>query len=250
MNTRIAVITGGSRGLGRATALKLADRGIDVLLTYRSAEVEAREVVDAVRAKGRRAAAFRLDVGDTRAHDAFVGALKQQLEQWGVKTLDYIVSNAGIANGSAFADTTEAQLDELFTTNFKGPFFLIQKLLPVIADGGRIVTMSTGLTRYTFPGQAAYAASKAAVEVMTRYLAAELGPRRITVNVVAPGGIVTEVGGGIMLDPGTQQYVAAHTAFGRVGQPDDVAGVVASLLSADNGWVTGQRIEVTGGFAL
>lgn len=250
-NAPIALITGGSRGIGRSSALILAERGIDCILTYVSSEKEASDVVQAVRDKGRKAAAVRLDVGKVATFDAFVADLTKQLARlWSRDTLDFLVNNAGSGGFGAFADTSEATFDELVDVHFKGPFFLTQKLLPLLARGGRIVNVSTGVTRYTYPGVSVYAAVKSALEALTRALALELGPRGISVNAVAPGGIVTDFGGGYLRDEQLQKTVAQDTPLGRVGQPEDVAGVIASLLSTDTRWITGQRLEVTGGYRL
>ena len=249
--TPIALVTGGSRGIGRSTALALADQGTDVLLTYVTAEAEAHAVVAAIEARGRRAVALRLDLTRLDELGAFVSRVREALERMGGRTsLDFLVNNAGVGGYAPFATTSEATFDELVALHFKGPFFLTQKLLPLLADGGRIVNVSTGLARYVHPGLSVYAAVKGALEVLTRALAVELGPRRITVNTVAPGGIATDFGGGVMRDPGLQEVVAAETPLGRIGEPGDVAGVIAALLSPGTRWVTGQRIEVTGGYRL
>ncbi len=249
----IALITGGNRGLGRNTAQHLAARGVDVVITYRSNPAEADEVVAGLAEQGRRtAAALRLDVGQIETFDAFAGELRRLLdEQWGRTDLDFLVNNAGIGTYAPFADTTEKDFDELLDVHFKGVFFLTQKLLPMIVDGGRIVNLSTGLTRFVGAPTSAYAAMKGAVEVLTRYQAQELGPRRITVNAVAPGPTATDfAGGGLREDEQLRAGLAANTALGRVGEPDDIGGAIASLLTGDNGWVTGQRIEVSGGTRL
>lgn len=250
-NQLIALVTGASRGIGKSTALALADRGIDVIGTYVSAEKEASDVVSAIRKRGRRATALRLDLSKVESFDAFVAEARTKLAAtWSRETFDFLVNNAGVGGFSPFAETSEAAFDQLVDVHFKGPFFLTQKLLPLIVDGGRIVNLSTGLARYVYPGVAVYAAAKGAIEVLTRALAVELGPRRIAVNVVAPGGIATDFGGGAMRDPALQNAVAAETPLGRMGEPEDVAGVIVSLLGPDMGWVTGQRIEVTGGYRL
>lgn len=247
----IALITGGSRGLGRSMALQLADRGVDVILTYRTSEKEAREVAAQVEARGRKAAVLPLDASRSGGFSAFATQVKAALERvWKRGRFDYLVNNAGNGIQASFADTTEAQFDEMLNVHLKTPFFLSQQLLPLISDGGRILNVSSGLARYTFPGSAAYAVMKGGVEVLTRYMAAELGPRRISVNVIAPGGIETDFGGGVMRDAGLQKFVVSETALGRVGMPDDIGGVVAMLLAPETGWLTGQRIEVTGGFKL
>ncbi|MBL8956199.1 MAG: SDR family oxidoreductase [Myxococcaceae bacterium] len=247
----IALITGSSRGIGRSIALALAQRGTDVVVTYVSAEAEAHEVARLVREQGRKAAVLRLDVSQTGTFAGFVTQLRETLKTvFGGDRLDHLVNNAGVGGWAPFADVTEQAFDALFAANVKGPFFLTQKLLPLLADGGRIVNVSTGLTRYTLAGLSVYAATKGALEVLTRSLAVELGPRRISVNTVAPGGIVTDFGGGAMKDPALQKTVAAETPLGRIGVPEDIAGIVASLLSPDTAWVTGQRIEATGGYRL
>jgi NAD(P)-dependent dehydrogenase (short-subunit alcohol dehydrogenase family) len=248
-STPIALITGGSRGLGRDMALKVAERGSDVILTYRSNQAEAAEVVKQIEKLGRRAIALVLDIGRTSTLDAFVDQVRSTLQQqWQRDRFNYLVNNAGVGLHAAFAETTEAQFDEVLNIHFKGPFFLTQKLLPLLADGGRIVNISTGLARFSMPGFSAYAAMKGAMEVLTRYQAKELGVRGIAVNIVAPGAIETDFNGGAVRD-NTQlnKMVASQIALGRVGKPEDIGGVVASLLSPDMGWINAQRIEVSGG---
>ena len=249
-HARISLVTGGSRGIGRATALALADQGNDVLITYLSDEAAARAVVSELSGRGRRAAALRLDVAAVGTFAAFADSLRQRLRAWDREKLDDLVNNAGMGGYAPFDATTEAAFDALFAVHVKGPFFLTQTLLPLLQEGGRIVNVSSGLSRYVYPGFAAYSAAKGAIDVLTRALAVELGPRRIAVNVVAPGGIATDFGGGAMRDPELQKHVAAETPLGRIGQPEDIAGVVASLLSPQTRWITGQRIEVTGGYRL
>ena len=249
--TSIALITGVSRGIGKSTALALAERGIDVIGTYVASEGEANDVVQAIRKKGRKAVALRLDLTKTETFDGFVTGVKQQLARvWSRERIDFLVNNGGSGGFSTFAETSEATFDLLVGVHFKGPFFLTQKLLPVLADGGRIVNVSTGVTRYTFPGVSAYAAVKSALETLTRALALELGPRRIAVNAVAPGAILTDFGGGYLREAGFQKVVVAETTLGRVAEPEDEADLIASLLSPDTRWVTGQRIEATGGYRL
>jgi NAD(P)-dependent dehydrogenase (short-subunit alcohol dehydrogenase family) len=253
MNTNpIALVTGASRGLGRNTAMKLAARGVDVILTYRSRADEAQAVVAEIGRLGARAVALPLDVGDSRAFPAFAQAVREHLRAtWQRERIDYLVNNAGIGIHAPFAETTEAQFDELMNIHLKGTFFLTQALLPLIADGGRIVNISTGLARFALPGYAAYAAMKGGIEVLTRYLAKELGPRGIAVNVVAPGAIETDFGGGTVRDnAGLNQFIAAQTALGRVGQPDDIGDAIATLLLPQNRWINAQRIEVSGGMFL
>ncbi|GEJ58414.1 SDR family NAD(P)-dependent oxidoreductase [Anaeromyxobacter diazotrophicus] len=250
--TPIALITGGSRGLGRSMALHLAERGVDVILTYRAAAGQAGEVRDRIRALGREAVALPLDVSDGASFDAFANEVSAQLERtWERPRFDFLVNNAGTSLHAGLAETTPAQLDAIYGVHFKAPFLLTQRLLPLIADGGRILNVSSGLTRMTFPGSAAYGAMKAAVEVLTRYMAKELGPRRITANVIAPGAIATDFSGGrVRDDPEVNRMVASVTALGRVGLPDDIGGAVALLLSPEGAWINGQRIEVSGGMGL
>ncbi|MVW71099.1 SDR family NAD(P)-dependent oxidoreductase [Bordetella sp. 15P40C-2] len=250
--TTISLITGASRGLGRNTALSIAKRGGDVVLTYRSQEQEAQAVVEEIQALGRQAIALRLDTGNVASFVAFAESLRAALrENWSRDTIDHLVNNAGHGDYATIDQLTEAQFDGLVNVHFKGVFFLTQTLLPIIADGGRIINLSTGLTRFSAPGYSVYAAAKGAVEVLTRYMAKELGPRGIAVNTVAPGAIETDFGGGVVRDnPELNRQFAAMTALGRVGVPDDIGPMIASLLSADNRWVTAQRIEVSGGQAI
>lgn len=247
----LTLITGGSRGLGRNMALAVARQGHDVLITYRSQQAEAAAVVAEIEALGQRAAALPLDVGQSESFDAFASAVRAQVSAWNRERFDHLVNNAGMGVHAGFAETTREQFDALVDVHFKGPFFLTQTLLPLIADGGRIVNISSGLARFALPGYAAYAAMKGAMEVLTRYQAKELGARGIAVNIVAPGAIETDFGGGAVRDNAQlNAFVASQTALGRVGQPDDIGGVVASLLSPANGWVNAQRIEASGGMFL
>ncbi|MBS0465572.1 MAG: SDR family oxidoreductase [Proteobacteria bacterium] len=248
----IALITGGSRGLGRSMALHLARAGSDVILTYRSNRAEADAAVAQIEAAGRRAVALQLDVGDIAAFEGFAARVCEALAaHWQRERFDHLVNNAGVGVHSPIEKTTQAQFDELMNVHFRGVFFLTAKLLPLIADGGRIVNVSSGLTRFAYPGYAAYAAMKGAIEVFTRYLAVELGPRRIAVNTLAPGAIATDFGGGVVRDnAGVNAAIAAQTALGRVGEADDVGGAVAALLSSGGRWINGQRIEVSGGIHL
>ncbi|AMM23997.1 SDR family NAD(P)-dependent oxidoreductase [Variovorax sp. PAMC 28711] len=250
--TPIALVTGASRGLGKNTALHLARRGVDVILTYRSGADEAAAVVKEIEALGRRAVALQLDVSVSATFDGFVAEVTQALARvWQRDRFDYLVNNAGIGIHASFAETTEAQFDTLMAIQLKGPFFLTQKLLPLVDDGGRIVNISTGLARFALPGYAAYASMKGGIEVLTRYLAKELGPRGISVNVVAPGAIETDFGGGVVRDNAQMNaMVASQTALGRVGLPDDIGGAISMLLQPDNRWITGQRIEVSGGMFI
>jgi NAD(P)-dependent dehydrogenase (short-subunit alcohol dehydrogenase family) len=250
-NTKIAIVTGGSRGLGRNTVLHLAKRGVDSIFTYNSNRAEADKVVAAVAETGRNAVAFQLDTGNISAFDAFVQSVREALGNLGAERFDFLVNNAGTSHHNSFEKTTEQELDSLYQVHFKGVFFLTQKLLPLLNDGGRIVNVSSGLTRIAIPGSSPYASMKGAVEVLTRYLAKELGPRGIAVNTVAPGAIATDFSGGMVRDnPEINKRVTEMTALGRVGEPDDIGPMIASLLSDDNRWVNGQRIEVSGGMAL
>lgn len=248
----IALITGGSRGLGRNMAKHLARGEMDLIVTFRESAERAREVVKDAESVGARAVALQLDVADIASFGAFAEAVKTELEaRFERQRFDYLVHNAGFGMHASVLDTTEAQFDALMGVHLKGPFFLTQKLAPLLNDGGRILNVSTGLARFTLPGFGAYAAMKGAVEVLTRYQAAELGARRISVNVIAPGAIETDFGGGMVRDnPQVNEMVASMTALGRVGLPDDVGGAVALLLSPRAGWINGQRIEVSGGQRL
>lgn len=249
---KIALVTGGSRGLGKNTVLALAKQGVDVIFTYHSQQQEADSVVAEAIALGVQAASLQLDVGQAASFAGFAERLQQLLgEQWQRERFDFLVNNAGIGVHASFAETSEAQFDLLMNIHLKGTFFLTQALLPLINDGGRIVNLSTGLTRITYPGYSAYAAMKAAIEVLTRYQAKELGARGIAVNVVAPGAIETDFGGGKVRDnEQLNQQIAAMTALGRVGVPDDIGPAIASLLSDSNRWVNAQRIEISGGQML
>ena len=247
----LTLITGGSRGLGRNMALAVARQGHDVLITYRSQQAEAAAVVAEIEALGQRAAALPLDVGQSDTFDTFAEGVRAQLAVWNRDRFDHLVNNAGMGVHAGFAETTRAQFDALVDVHLKGPFFLTQALLPLIADGGRIINISSGLARFALPGYAAYAAMKGAMEVLTRYQAKELGARGIAVNIVAPGAIETDFGGGAVRDNAQlNAFVASQTALGRVGLPDDIGGVVASLLSPANRWVNAQRIEASGGMFL
>lgn len=255
-NTKIALVTGASRGLGKNTALALAKKGVGVIVTYRSSEAEANSVVSEIEAMGSKAVALQLDTSDTKTFDSFVGQVKQSLQdKWHTEQVDFLVNNAGIGIHKPFAETTEDDFDRLMNIHFKGVFFLTQKLLPLLKDGGRIVNLSSGLARFTLPGYSAYASMKGAIEVLTRYMAKELGHRQIAVNVVAPGAIETDFAGGAVRDnPEINNFLASQTALGRVGLPNDIGGAlakltegIAALLSEDNRWVNAQRIEVSGG---
>ena len=247
--TTISLVTGGSRGLGRNTAVSIARRGGDVILTYRHGADAAKGVVAEIEAMGRKVVALPLDVSDGASLPAFAASVRAALsETWQRDSFDHLVNNAGQGDMASFAETTEAQFDALFSTHVKGVFFLTQTLLAILADGGRIINFSSGLTRVSFPGFSAYSAAKGAVEVLTIYMAKELGSRGITANTVAPGAIETDFLGGAVRDvPDLNKRFAEMTTLGRVGLPDDVGPMVASLLGPDHRWVTGQRIEVSGG---
>lgn len=250
--TRIALITGASRGLGRNAALKLAEAGVDVLLTYKGNDTEAHAVVKQIEALGRRAVALQLDVGNSKSFAAFAERVTAELAKvWQRNKFDYLVNNAGIGAHASIMETTEEQFDSMYNIHLKGTFFLTQKLLPLLEDGGRIVNTSSGLARFSLPGYTAYAAMKGGIEVLTRYMAKELGPRGITVNTIAPGAIETDFGGGAVRDnPQINAQIAGITALGRVGVPDDIGGAIMALLSDGNRWLNGQRIEVSGGIYL
>ena len=251
-DTKIALITGGNRGLGRASALALATSGTDVVLTYRSNRDEATAVVKEIEGRGRKAVALQLDTTAFATFDGFVDTLRAALkEKWQRDTVDHLVNNAGVAANTPLGETTAETIDTLVDVHFKGVFLLTQALAPLIADGGRILNTSSGLARFTGPGYSVYGSMKAAVETLTRYWAQELGPRGITVNVVAPGAIATDFGGGYIRDNAqAREAMAARAALGRVGEPDDIGALVAALLVDGTHWVTGQRIEASGGTLL
>jgi NAD(P)-dependent dehydrogenase (short-subunit alcohol dehydrogenase family) len=246
--SKTALITGGSRGIGRSTALVAAARGTDIILTYREGAGPAREVVAEVERAGQKAIALPLDVAAPATFPAFAARVRTTLADWGRERFDFLVNNAGSGAHATFAETTPEQLDAMYAVHLKGPYFLTQALLPLLADGGRIVNLSTRLTQYTYPGQSAYGIMKGGIEVMTRFLARELGARGIAVNTVAPGGVATDFAGGVLRDPELQAHVAAQTALGRMGEPEDIAQAVVALL--ETRWISGQRIEVSGGYAL
>ena len=250
--TRIAIVTGSSRGLGRNTALSIARQGSDVIVTYHSQADAALAVVAEIQALGRKAVALQLDAGDVSTFPAFVQRLRQALgETWQRERFDHLINNAGHGDMASIADTTQTQFDALVNVHFKGVFFLTQALLPLMADGGRIVNISSGLTRVSYPGFSAYAAVKGAVEVLSLYLAKELGSRGIAVNTVAPGAIETDFLGGAVRDmPDLNKVFADMTALGRVGVADDIGPMIASLLGEQNRWVNAQRLEASGGMFL
>ncbi|OQP48958.1 short-chain dehydrogenase [Niastella yeongjuensis] len=251
--SKISLVTGGSRGLGKEMALELAKRGQDVIITYYSKKEEAEQVVQEIEKIGRKAAVLPLNTGKADSFGEFVKSFSATLRsKFSTDRFDYLINNAGVGLVvPSFADTTEAQFDELMNVHLKGVFFLTQKLLPFINDGGGIVNLSSGLTRTTFPGSGAYASMKSAIETLTRYLAVELGGRGIRVNIVAPGTVPTDFSGGRLKNsPELQEHIKAITALKRIAQPDDISGVVAFLCSDDAKWVTAQRIEASGGLHL
>ncbi|MCU6667394.1 SDR family oxidoreductase [Enterobacteriaceae bacterium H4N4] len=252
MTERIALVTGGSRGLGKNAALKLAAKGVGIILTWNRSQQEALDVVHEIEQKGVKAVAIQLNVGDVAGFDAFADQVGEKLRTlWQRDTFDYLLNNAGTGLYTPFAETTEAQFDEMLNIHFKGPFFLTQRLLPLINNGGRILNVSSGLARFAQPGSSTYAAMKGAMEVLTRYQAKELGARGITANIIAPGAIETDFGGGRVRDNAEiNQHIAGQTALGRVGLPDDIGDAIAALLSDELGWMNAQRIEVSGGMFL
>ncbi|HVJ36463.1 MAG TPA: SDR family oxidoreductase [Stenotrophomonas sp.] len=246
--SRITLITGGNRGLGRNGALALARAGSDIVLTYRSNAEEAQAVVAQIRALGQRAAALQFDVADPAALPGFIEALRAQLSQWQATHLHALVNNAGTALYAPIAETTPAQFDEMVAVHLRGPYFLTQALLPLIADGGRILNISSGLARFALPGSSAYAMMKGGIEVFTRYLAKELGARGISVNTLAPGAIETDFGGGRVRDDAqVNAMVSSITALGRPGKPDDIGPVMVALLDPATQWINAQRVEASGG---
>ncbi len=246
---KIALITGASRGLGRNMAHHLAARGVDILFTYKSSKAEADSLVAELAQIGRKAVALHLDTGVIADFPAFATEVRAALQvNWGRDRFDFLVNNAGTALYASFMETTEAQFDTAMNIHFKGVFFLTQTLLPLMNDGGAILNLSSGLARFSYPGSSAYGSMKGAIDVLTRYLAVELGERRIRVNSIAPGAIATDFGGGRVRDNAElNATIAGRTPLGRVGLPDDIGGMVSLLLSDEAGWLNGQRIEVAGG---
>jgi NAD(P)-dependent dehydrogenase (short-subunit alcohol dehydrogenase family) len=248
---KIALITGGSRGLGKEAALKLADKGNNVIITYQSKQAEAVQVVADIISKGQKAVAIQLDVSKTSGFDGFITTVSEALQaNWNTNKFDFLVNNAGIDSYALFSETTEEAFDNLFNVHFKGVYFLTQKALPHISDGGSIINISTGLARFATPGYSAYAAMKGAIEVFTRYLAKEVGARGITANVVAPGITKTDFTKAALSHEGLEEFMSSQTALGRIGVPEDIAGVIAFLCSEDARWVNAQRIEASGGLFL
>jgi NAD(P)-dependent dehydrogenase (short-subunit alcohol dehydrogenase family) len=249
---RIALITGGNRGIGRSTALALAAKGVDSVITYRTHPEEAEAVVAEIEALGRKAVALQLDTGDTSTFEAFAGDFTAALRAtWGREDFDYLVNNAGNSSNSSFDEVTEEEFDRLIDIHFKGVFFLTQRLVGLLVDGGAIVNLSSGLARFSYPKRVLYGSVKGAVEVLTRYMAMEFGDRGIRANVVAPGAVATDFSGGVLRDtPAMQEAITGQTALGRVAVADDIGPVIAAILGDDNHWVTGQRIEASGGVHL
>jgi NAD(P)-dependent dehydrogenase (short-subunit alcohol dehydrogenase family) len=250
MTSKIAIVTGESRGIGRNIVESLARRGVDTIFAYHTHAADAETVV--AEAAAAKAVALQLDTGDVASFDAFVGSVKDALAKLGATRFDFLVNNAGNNHRNMpFEKATVQELDSIYNVHFKGVFFLTQKLLPLINDGGRIINISTARTRIASPGGAVYASMKGALDVLSKHMALELGPRRIAVNVVAPGPVATDFSGGIVRDnPEVNKRIAENTALGRAGVPDDLGPMIASLLSDDNRWVNAQRIEVTGGVAI
>jgi NAD(P)-dependent dehydrogenase (short-subunit alcohol dehydrogenase family) len=246
---KIALVTGGSRGLGKDMAIKLAQKGLDVILTFNTKNAEAEAVVAQIHNLGQKAVAIQLNVAEVGGFDAFVSSVLQELKAtFQAEKIDFLVNNAGFGHHVPFAETTEIQFDELMNVHLKGVFFLTQKLLPHLNDGGGIVHITTGLTRFAIPGYAAYAAMKGAIETLSKFQAKELGVRKIRVNTVAPGAIETDFGGGAVRDnAGLNGFLASITSLGRVGLPEDIGGVVAFLCTDEARWINAQRIEISGG---
>jgi NAD(P)-dependent dehydrogenase (short-subunit alcohol dehydrogenase family) len=252
MKSKIALVTGGSRGLGKDMALSLAGKGNDVVLTYLTQKEEAEKVVAEIRQMGQKSVAIRLDMSDLNSYDNLIIEISSSLEKIGdTGKFDFLVNNAGIGATIPIGEATEEQFDHLLNIHFKGVYFLTQKLLPMMNDGGAIINLSSGTTRFSFPGYSMYASMKGAIEILTKYLAKELGERRIRANVVAPGAIETDFNNaGLKNNPQRKAYLASQTPLGRVGQADDIGSVVAFLCSDDAKWINGQRIEVSGGINL
>ena len=248
----IIVITGGSRGIGASTALQCASKGMGVIVTYNSHAAGADAVVQQIVAAGGKAVALALDVGNIGSFAGFRQQLAGALHAtWGRDSFDGLVNNAGYGNFNAIASVTEAEFDGLLNVHLKGPFFLTQALLPLLADGGHIVNMTSATTRVATPGAAPYAAFKGGLEVLTRYMAKEFGARGIRANAISPGAIRTDMTGATFdQNPEFETMLAGQTALGRIGAADDVGKAIASLLLEDNGWVNAQTIEVGGGYNI
>lgn len=251
MSTKTAIITGGSRGLGRDMAINLAQNGIDILFSYHSNTDKANEVISEIEALGQKAVAFPFNANDHTSGEQFIKSVTDHLQKIkGAPNFDFLINNAGTGTFNKIADTTEAQFDEMLNVHLKSSYFVTQAALPYLNDHGRIINISSGLTRFSFPGMSAYAMMKGGIEVFTRYLAKELGERKITANVVAPGAIATDFAGGSNKDEEKTKIISNITALGRVGEAEDIGGVVAFLCSDKAGWINGQRIEVSGGMLV
>lgn len=252
MKTKIAIVTGGSRGLGKDMAIRLAEAGKGVVLTYNTQKEDAEKVVAEITSKGQKAAALQLDVGNIKSFDAFVGRLSKTLKEvFHTDHFDFLINNAGIGANIPFTEVSEEDFDLFLNIHFKGVYFLTQKTIPLMRDGGRIINISTGTTRFCYPGYSVYASMKGAIETFTKYLAKELGHRKIAANIVAPGGIKTDFNNAaIRNNPQIESYLASQTALGRVGEAEDIGGIVAFLCSDDGYWINGQRIEASGGVFL
>jgi NAD(P)-dependent dehydrogenase (short-subunit alcohol dehydrogenase family) len=251
-NQKIALITGASRGLGRNTAIHLAEKGVGVVITYLSNKGEADTAIKEIEAKGAKGVALRLDTSKSDTFEVFKQRFGLSLkETWGRADFDYLVNNAGFGIAKSILETTEEEFDKLVNTQYRGLFFITQKLIPLVKDGGSIVNISSGLTRFALGNNSAYAMTKGGVEVFTRYLARELGRRQITANSVAVGATETDFGGGVIRDnPEYHKLISSMVALGRPGKPDDIGRMIASLLSDDNHWINAQRIEVSGGMSI
>jgi NAD(P)-dependent dehydrogenase (short-subunit alcohol dehydrogenase family) len=249
---KIALVTGGSRGLGKDMALRLAERGINVILTYNSQVQDAQDVVAQIQQGGQKAAALQLNTGNLKSFGSFATQLQDILQNtFNATHFDYLINNAGIGGYAPIADVSEDMFDELLNIHYKGVYFLTQKMLPIMNDGGGIVNVSSGLTRVSVVGSSVYAAMKGAIEIFTRYLAKELGQRGIRANTIAPGAVLTDFGGGhLRNDEQLKQFISSVTALGRPGEADDIGGVAAFLCGDDAKWVNGQRIEVSGGMLV
>lgn len=251
-SNKVALVTGGSRGLGRDMAIQLAKKDFDIIITYNSNNEAAAKVVEEVKAIGKSAIALQLDVAKTGSYDVFVSQVKEKLKNdFGTNQIHSLVNNAGTGLYAPFDSTTEEQFDDMVNIHLKSAFFLTQRMLPVLSDGGSIVNISSGLARFSSSNYSAYAIMKAAIETLSRYQALELGSRKIRVNTVAPGAIATDFAGGFVRDSKeVNDMIAGGTALGRVGLPDDIGSVVSFLCSDDAKWVNAQRIEVSGGFHI
>lgn len=249
---KIAVVTGGSRGLGRDMAINISKKGIDVIITYKSNTESADKVVREIEKNGQKAKALQLDTSNVKGFEDFFNRMSSYLTtEYGSTSFDFLINNAGTGLSKLFAETSEEQFDEMLNIHFKGVYFLTQKALPFINDHGSIINISSGLARFSFPGSSAYACMKGAVEVFTRYLAKELGPRKITSNVIAPGAIATDFAGGTNRDNQEKRQIISNiTALGKVGEAEDIGGVVAFLCTNEAQWINGQRIEISGGMLL